>query len=138
MAKTLKKIYSDLDLTFNRNPATGDVAISYDEQAVLRSVRNLLLTNFYERPFQPRLGSNLTGLLFENTSRQMEAVIEKEIRNCINNYEPRVSFDDSDETAPPVVVRMNNDENGYTATITFYIANNTAPTTLNLLLKRTR
>ena len=138
MAKTLKKIYSDLDLSFNKNPGTGDVSISYDEQAVLRSVRNLLLTNFYDRPFQPKLGSNLTGLLFENTSRQMESVIAGEIRNCIENFEPRVFFDDTDPDTSPIVVAMNSNENGYNVTVTFYIGNNTAPSTLNLLLKRTR
>ena len=52
MANTLKNIYSDLDLTFSRIPGKNDVALSYDDQAVIRSVRNLLLTNFYERPFQ--------------------------------------------------------------------------------------
>lgn len=137
MAITIKKVYSDLDLSFNRNPNTGDVAISYDDQAVIRSVRSLLLTNFYERPFQPNLGSNLTGLLFENTSKSMESILAREIRDCIVNFEPRVSFDDSVET-PPIIVNMNSDENGYNVSVTFYIGNNTAPTTLNLLLKRTR
>jgi len=134
---TLKKVYSDLDLSFNRNPNTGDVAISYDDQAVIRSVRSLLLTNFYERPFQPNLGSNLTGLLFENTSKSMESILAREIRDCIENFEPRVFFDDSIET-PPIIVNMNSDENGYNVSMTFYVGNNTAPTTLNLLLKRTR
>ena len=143
MATALKKIYSDLDLSFNRNPVTGDIAISYDEQAILRSVRNLLLTNFYERPFQPDLGSNLTGLLFENTSAAMESIITREIKDCITNYEPRVTFDESFDSFTgkknePIVVKMNSDENGYNVSLTFYIANNTSPTTLNLLLKRTR
>ena len=60
---TLSKIYSDLDLTFNRLPVTNDVALSYDEKSVIRSVRNLLLTNFYDRLFQPEIGSNLNKLL---------------------------------------------------------------------------
>ncbi len=143
MATALKKIYSDLDLSFNRNPVTGDIAISYDEQAVLRSVRNLLLTNRFERPFQPNLGSNLTGLLFENTTPDMESIIATEIRDCITNYEPRVSFDFSvdpttREVIEPIVVKINSDENGYNVRLTFYIGNNTTTTTLNLLLKRTR
>jgi hypothetical protein len=140
---TIKKIYSDIDLSFNRNPVTGDVTISYDEQAVLRSVRNLLLTNRYERLFQPNVGSNLTGLLFENTGPEMESVIATEIQNCITNYEPRVSLDfstdpNTGEQNNPIVVRATPDENGYNVTLRFYIANNTTPTTLNLLLKRTR
>lgn len=135
---TIKKIYSDIDLSFSRNPVTGDIAISYDEQAVLRSVRNLLLTNKFERLFQPDVGSNLTGLLFENTSQNMESIIAKEIEACISNYEPRVNLDFTDRETQPIVVKMNSDENGYNVTLTFYIANNTTPTTLNLLLKRTR
>lgn len=135
---TIKKIYSDIDLSFSRNPVTGDVAISYDEQAVLRSVRNLLLTNKYDRLFQPDVGSNLTALLFENTSSNMENIIAKEIEACILNYEPRVNLDFTDRETQPIVVKMNPDENGYNVTLTFYIANNTTPTTLNLLLKRTR
>ena len=89
---TLKKIYADLDLTFTRNPGTGDVSMSYDEQSVIRSVRNLLMTNFYERPFQPTLGSNLNAFLFEQISAITASSIETEIKNVVNNFEPRVSI----------------------------------------------
>ena len=89
---TLQKIYSDLDLTFTASPATGDVSISYDEQSVIRSVRNLLMTNYYERPFQPTLGSNLNALLFEPISAITASSIETEITNVINNYEPRATI----------------------------------------------
>lgn len=128
---TLKKIYSDIDLTFNRSPVTGDVAISYDDQAVIRSVTNLLSTNHYERPFQPGIGSNLEGLLFENASPLMERTIAREIENCINNYEPRVTLD-------YVEVSATSDEQGYNVRLSFFIGNNTVPTPVNLLLQRTR
>ena len=59
-----KKIYSDIDFTFLKKPVTADVALSYDEQAVIRSIRNLLSTKHYERPFNPNLGSNIDTFLF--------------------------------------------------------------------------
>ena len=128
---TLKKIYSDLDLTFNRTPVKNDVALSYDDQAVIRSVRNLLLTNFYERPFQPNLGSNINKLLFEPVNNLTSGNLKEDIRNVITNYEPRVGIDE-------IVVTPNEDENAYNITLQFYIGNNTSPTTINLILERSR
>jgi phage baseplate assembly protein W len=131
MTNTLKNIYSDLDLTFSRIPGKNDVALSYDEQSVIRSVRNLLLTNFYERPFQPNLGSNLDKLLFEPVNNLTASLLENDIRNTITNYEPRVSLD-------YILISPNVDENAYTVTIQFYVGNNTSPTAVNLLLQRSR
>lgn len=128
---TLKKIYSDIDLTFNRVPVTGDIAISYDNQAVIRSVSNLLLTNHFERPFQPDVGSNLEKLLFENITPLMEGSIAREIQDCITNYEPRAKIDN-------ITVSASEDQNGYEVTLKFFIGNNSAPTSVNLLLQRTR
>jgi phage baseplate assembly protein W len=128
---TLKKIYSDLDLTFNRTPVKNDVALSYDDQAIIRSVRNLLLTNFYERPFQPNLGSNINKLLFEPVNSLTSGNLKEDIRNVITNYEPRVGIDE-------IVVTPNEDENAYNITLQFYIGNNTSPTTINLILERSR
>lgn len=127
----LTNIYSDLDLTFNRTPVKGDVALSYDAQAVIRSVRNLLSTNFYERPFQPQLGSNLGALLFEPASAMTANLLKDEITNTITNYEPRVKINSIDVSLLP-------DGNSFSATISFYIGNNTTPTAFNLLLQRSR
>ena len=131
MANTLKNIYADLDLTFSRIPGKNDVALSYDEQAVIRSVRNLLLTNFYERPFQPNLGSNLDKLLFEPVNKLTSSLLKSDIENTITNYEPRVTLD-------YVLVNPNVDQNAYTVTIQFYVGNNTSPIAVNLLLQRSR
>ena len=60
--------YIDLDLDFTRNPATNDVSFKKDEEAIKRSVRNLVLTNFGERKFHPEIGSDAYGFLFENMS----------------------------------------------------------------------
>ena len=127
----LKNIYSDLDLTFNRLPVTNDIALSYDEQAVVRSVRNLLLTNFYERPFQPDIGSNLNTILFEPVNNLTASHLSNDIENVINNFEPRAKINS-------VVVSPNSDQNSFTARISFYVGNNTTPTAVNLFLQRSR
>jgi phage baseplate assembly protein W len=131
MANTLKKIYSDIDLTFTPNPVTGDVAMSYDEQSVIRSIRNLLLTNFYERPFQPKLGSNLNAFLFENTSAITSSALEKEISAVIRNFEPRATINS-------LVVTALEDLNSFFIELSVYIGNNTQPSSVNVLLERTR
>lgn len=128
---TLSKIYSDIDFTFTKKPVTGDVALSYDQQAVIRSIRNLLLTNYYERPFNPDLGSNLNALLFELVSPLTAAALEREIQTTIENYEPRAQMKE-------IVVSPQPDKNAYSVTLTFYIENATLPTTVTLLLERNR
>jgi len=128
---SLTKIYSDIDFTFTKKPVTGDVALGYDTQSVIRSIRNLLLTKRYERPFNPNLGSNIDALLFEMVSPITASSLETEVRNVIDNYEPRARVSD-------VVVSANPDGNAYNITITFYIENATAPTSVTLLLERNR
>ena len=127
----LTKIYSDIDFTFTKKPVVGDVALSYDAQAVIRSVRNLLLTRHYEKPFNPDIGSNLDALLFENFSPLTASSIETEIKNIIDNYEPRATLNTVKVTTQP-------DKNAYNVTISFYIENATLPTTVTLLLERNR
>jgi len=128
---TLKKIYADLDLTFKRVPGTNDVALRYDENAVISSVRSLLLTNFYERPFQPDVGSNLNKLLFEPATELTATILDMEIRNTIKNYEPRVDIDELNVT-------LNADGNAFSVYLSFYVGNNSTPTAVNLILQRSR
>jgi phage baseplate assembly protein W len=128
---TLSKIYSDIDFTFTKKPVVGDVALSFDEQAVIRSVRNLLLTNHFERPFNPDLGSNINALLFELVSPLTANALKNEIITTIKNYEPRADIKE-------VVVTSLPDQNAYNVSLTFYIENATLPTTVNLLLERNR
>ena len=128
---TLSKIYSDIDFTFTKKPVTADVALSFDGQAVIRSIRNLLSTNHYERPFNPDLGANLNALLFEPISPLTSSALETEITNTIKNYEPRASIQS-------VVVNSQPDYNAYNVTLSFFIENATLPTTVTLLLERNR
>ena len=127
----LQKIYSDIDFTFIKKPVTADVALSYDEQAVIRSVRNLLSTKHYERPFNPNLGSNMDALLFENISTSTSISIQKEIESIIKNYEPRATLQDVRVSPYP-------EKNAYNVSLSFYIENATLPTTVTLLLERNR
>jgi len=127
----ITKLYSDIDFTFTKKPVTADVALSYDSQAVVRSVRNLLQTKHYDRPFNPGLGSNIETMLFEPISPMIASTIEAEVRNTIKNYEPRVLLKD-------IQVVSKEEQNAYEVSITFFLENATIPTTVTLLLERNR
>jgi phage baseplate assembly protein W len=128
---TLSKIYSDIDFTFTKKPVTGDVALSYDAQAVIRSIRNILLTRHYEKLFNPDFGSNIDTLLFEMVSPITATSLEQEISTAIKNYEPRARLNN-------IVVSAQPDKNAYNVSLDFYIENATLPTTVTLILERNR
>ena len=125
------RIFTDLDLDFIAHPVSGDVSKKYDEFAIKQSVKNLILTNHYERPFHPEIGSQITGLMFENWSPMLQSVIRQSIINTITNFEPRVKLID-------VVVTPNADNNLVYASITFKIVNTNTPITVDITLNRTR
>lgn len=131
MANNIQNRYSDLDLTFTMHPVRKDVVLSVDDQAVIRSVRNLILTNHYERPFHPEIGSNVRRMLFEPISPLTANYLQREIEDTIKNYEPRVKLQQ-------VIVQIEPDANYYSAIISFYINNRTEPTTINFVLQRLR
>jgi len=83
--------YRDLDLDFILHPVTEDLSLLYNDNSIKRSVRNLIKTNYNERPFRPRLGSNITALLFENVDPITISVMKDEISNLLSNYEPRIA-----------------------------------------------
>ena len=87
---TSKHAYSDLDLLFKKHPQTGDVVIRIDAEAIKRSVKNIILTNHYERPFKPGFGGSIRELLFElNTSRQLRKA-KNRIADMLETFEPRI------------------------------------------------
>jgi phage baseplate assembly protein W len=128
---TSKKLYSDIDLSFTRTPGRNDIALSFDELAVIRSLRYLLLTNNYERPFQPNFGSGIQKMLFEPVNSLTASQLKTQIYTTISNYEPRVNLQN-------VIVTEMIDNNAYNVTLEFYIGNNASPTELTLILERTR
>jgi phage baseplate assembly protein W len=129
--KTNVRSFRDLDLNFNIHPIRKDINIHKNEYAVINSVKNLILTNHYERPFQPELGSNIRRLLFENVDSVMAAQIEREIEETILNFEPRVQVSRVTASAAP-------DENRYDVELEFFVINNPNPITINFFLERIR
>lgn len=125
------RTFSDIDLNFTAHPVTGDITKRYDEAAIKQSVRNLVLTQNYERPFHSEIGSNLRGLLFELSSPVTVNLIQKTIEQTIINYEPRVNLNQVQAVLSP-------DNNSVYVTIHFTIVNTTAPQVLNITLERTR
>tara|TARA_Y100000361_G_scaffold134184_1_gene133063 strand:- start:489 stop:911 length:423 start_codon:yes stop_codon:yes gene_type:complete len=83
--------FSDLDISFVAHPISGDVAIKKDSDAIKRSVRNIVLTNHYERPFKPSFGANLRRLLFETIGVGMTQKAAKDIAKALTILEPRIS-----------------------------------------------
>ena len=127
----ISRTFSDLDLNFTKHPVRDDVNILTAERAVINSVKNLILTNHYERPFQPDLGSNIRRLLFENADSITASLLEREIQQTIENFEPRARVKD-------IRVIAKFDENGFQVELTFFIVNVTAPITINFFLERIR
>ena len=125
------RIYKDLNLDFVKNTVTKDIQKITDIEAVKRSVRNLINTNHYEKPFHPEIGSNLRAMLFENLTPQMNHLISKQIEILIRNYEPRVRL-------VQVNAQPSYDRNGYLATISFYVLNHPEPVVVENFLERLR
>ena len=125
------KIYKDLNLDFQQNTATKDIQKITDIESVKRSVRNLINTNHYEKPFRPQVGSNLRAMLFELISPQMNHAISKEIDLLISNYEPRCRL--VEVSSNPQI-----DRNAYAVTISFYVVNHPEPVIVESFLERLR
>ena len=85
------KSFRDFSLTFERNAVTNDVLSLKNEAAIKESVKNIVLYNFHEKPFDPMFGGNVVGLLFENASPTMAADLQSRIADTINIHEPRVA-----------------------------------------------
>jgi phage baseplate assembly protein W len=123
--------YKDLDLNFLIHPVRKDINKHKDEMAVINSIKNLMMTNHYERPFQPDLGSNVRRLLFENLDKITAISMEREIRQVVQNYEPRAQIKTLD-------ILPDMDNNGFSVSMEFYIMNMTDPVTINFFLERVR
>jgi len=123
--------YKDLDLKFTSHPVRKDINKHVDELAVINSVKNLILTNHYERPFQPDIGSNVQKLLFENMDKITASSLEREILLTIKNYEPRAQISD-------IRVSPDFDNNSYGVYMEFFVLSRTEPITIQFTLTRVR
>ena len=130
-SKRSNRIYKDLNLNFTKNPATKDVARLFDVQAIKRAVKNIILTNKYERPFNSDFGCNLRGFLFENITEPLLVIIKDRVAMAIEKYEPRVTVED-------VVVRDDQDKNGLSIMVSFLINGTEAPVSVSTFLQRVR
>jgi phage baseplate assembly protein W len=125
------RTFRDLDLNFTIHPVKKDINTHKNEYAIINSIKNLVLTNHYERPFQPDLGSNIRQLLFEQVDSVTASQLEREIAEVIGNFEPRAQVSKVEAIPSP-------DENKYQIYLEFFIINNTAPITINFFLERIR
>ena len=130
-SKRATRIYKDLDLDFGRNTVTNDVNKLTDVEAVKRSVRNLINTNHFERPFHPEIGGNIRALLFEPMTPLTALNLQRKIEEVLNNFEPRAKI--TQILADPDI-----DRNGYRLEIKFYIIGIQNPITVETFLERLR
>lgn len=127
--------YVDLDLDFlKKREDTGEYYIKITrtgEEAIKRSIRNLIFTNYYERPFQSYIGSGARQLLFENASPLTATFLENAIKDVINKFEPRVNV-------LKVTVTVDLDRNGFNAELRYVIKNREQPVITSIFLERIR
>jgi phage baseplate assembly protein W len=122
--------YSDIDLTFTAK-GNGDVYKKQHASAVKQAVKNLIMTNFYEKPFQPFFGGDITGLLFELADDDTGAEIEDNVRNALEFYEPRAKVLDINVNARP-------DNNAVSVRLEFQVINTEEIVVLETSISRLR
>ena len=123
--------WADLDLDFTVHPVTKDIVRKTNVEAVKRSVRNLIRTNMYEKHFHPEVDGGVTRHLFGLSTPHMKHDIELAVRNCLKNFESRVTVDD-------VRVSGDLDKNGFNVSINFTVINSPEPIEVRLFLERIR
>ena len=135
MTKTItfenKGVYKDFDLSFSNNPLTNDVSIKNDIQAINQSLRSLVLTNYYERPFNPTIGCNIRKILFEPMDQLTMLDLRDAIKYTIENYERRVRL---------VEVRTQDlpEQNAYHVNVIYEIRATEYQASFDTVLKRLR
>lgn len=125
------RLYKDFDMLFTKNALSGDVNKKLDVNAVKQSIKTLLLSKPYERPFHPELGSRLYGMLFEPMRPGMEMSLAAAIEQQILNWEPRVNLNS-------VKARADYNNNGYEVSIRFHVLGINEPQDLTVSLTRLR
>ena len=131
-AKTKKKeIYSDVDLGFFAHPITGNVSRKVNRDAVRQSVKSLILTDYYDRPFKPNIGCGIRYYLFELFTPAVKQQMESAIRETIANHEPRADI-------VSVLVEEKQDMHALVISVAFMILNDPNPVVLDVILERVR
>ena len=127
-SRVARRWFTDLDINMTLHPQSGDVTLKSDINAIKRSIKNLIMTNHYERPFKPSLGMELRGMLFELDTTD-SIVLENNIKTIINTYEPRARVDD---------VMATSRGNSLNVSLYFTVQNDPSPHELNIILQRVR
>ena len=131
MPETKELIFKDIPISFNAHPVTGLVKALTNRESVKQSVKNIVLTNHYERPYNPFLGGDVLSKLFEPMTPITEYEVTTNIKQALENFEPRADVLE-------VVVDAKEDLNALEVSITFNIINEIDPVTVNVLLERVR
>ena len=131
MPEIKEPIFKDIPLSFNAHPVTGLIKALTNREAVKQSVKNIVLTNHYERPYNPFLGGDVLSKLFEPMTSITEYEVTTNIKQALENFEPRADVLE-------VVVDAKADLNALEVSITFNIINEIDPVTVNVLLERVR
>lgn len=131
-SERISKAFKDISLSFQVNPLNYDLIAIKNETAIARSIRNLVLTQPGERFFNQNLGSKVNQSLFENIDDISASILRDEIKNTIENYEPRVDLID-------VVVTPNYDDYEFSVNVSYYIVGvDVLPQQLTFALQPTR
>jgi len=124
--------FKDISMSFQTNPLTSDLIAMKNENAIARSVKNIVFTNPGEKFFNPRFGSRITESLFENADDLTAIEIQTQIEDSIKRYEPRVNLKSVDANA-------NIDGNSFDVVITYdIIGADIPPQQLEFVLQPTR
>ena len=123
--------FVDLDLDFTRNPLTNDVSLKFNEEAVMRSIRNIVLTNSGEKPYVPEFGGNVKASLFENFTPVNVVTLKGQLESAIKNFEPRAKL-------LKIEVTPRLDENVMIVSVVFRVLNTPEPVTIDIPLERIR
>ena len=124
------KLFNDIDLTFANRPS-GDLYKKTDAAAVKQAVKNILLTNQFEKPFQPEFGGNLSRLLFELVDNDTAFEIESIVKNSIARFEPRA-------LVQRVITNLQPDANSIAISVVFQVVNTQEVVTLETTITRLR
>lgn len=124
-------LFADIDLAFKPNPVSGDIGRKLDDNAIKQSLKVLLMTMFYERPFHSELGAPVRDMLFEPITPMLGVTLQKHIEQVITNYEPRVDVQE-------VEVILREEQNTMEIKLYYTVLNTSALQTFDIILERTR
>jgi|TARA_R110000772_G_scaffold126705_3_gene233807 phage baseplate assembly protein W len=123
--------FSDLGITMTAHPITGNVTVKKNAEAVVGALKNLILTNRFERPYDPLYGADIRSRLFEHFDPIEQVNIEEDIKTAIKNFEPRARVNEVTVVASPNSSKVQ-------ISINFFVANQAQPITVGLEIERTR